>query len=142
MLRLDALLYVSGIFHTEVGYMMEALSDQITNSMVHDFLSTIAWPHSSKSRATTGHKAFDKRSNSSGELKCSASEALSLYPALRAFISEKVDHTAPAYLSFIALCSALDVLQLSRKSEIDPGKLLSLVVEAHLGHRLVAYGPK
>ena len=132
---------VSGIFHTEVGYMMEALPDQITNSMVHDFSSAISWPHSSKSRGTTGYKASDKRSISSGELKCSASEALSLYPALRAFISEKVDHTAPAYLSFIALCSVLDVLQLSRKSEIDPGKLLSLV-EAHLGHRLVAYGPK
>ena len=93
----------------------------------------------------TGQHAFDKRSAGSGELKCSASEGLSLYPVIRYMLMQRVPDykthaVGPAIESFFALCRALDLLQLAICDGTSPDEL-EAAIKAHLQWRLAVYGP-
>ena len=132
---------VNGVLNTEIGYLLDHIKDHISTNMIHEFLGALNYPSALKSRGTTGKKSFEK--HSSGELKCSASEGLSIYPCLRSFLMENLPNHAsfPGVASYIALCEVLDLLVKSRSENVAPALLQSLV-EKHLAFRLIAYGPE
>lgn len=133
---------VSGIWNSEVGLLLDSIQDEISNSMIHEFLSSLTWPTKTRASGMTGRKAFDKRTAGSGMLAVAASEGLSLYPVLRSFICENLQNPdgCKALQSYLALCEVLDLLQSTRQGACGAGALHS-AVERHLGHRLVAHGP-
>ena len=133
---------VSGIWNSEIGLLLDSIQGEISNTMIHEFLSSLTWPTKTRATGTTGRKAFEKRTAGSGSLAVSASEGLSLYPVLRSFIHEKLQNPdgCKALQSYLAICEVLDHLQSCRQGACDADALHS-AVERHLSHRLVAHGP-
>eukprot|EP00438_Fugacium_kawagutii_P024642 Skav216075 [mRNA] locus=scaffold1111:21114:23159:+ [translate_table: standard] len=132
--------FVGGLFQSEVGFLLGAIKSQITDKMIHAFLKTVQFPYMVRSRSMTGKNAFQKFE---GELKCSASEGLSLYPLIRAYLHcTLTDPAIPAFTSYLALCRVLDLLNESRTgSDVCPNALLD-AVQLHLRHRLTSHGPQ
>lgn len=89
---------VNGVFNSEVGYLMQALVEAgVTNKAVHDGLQRFTWPKRARSTCVTGQNVFEKRKRNDADLiKCTASEALALYPVLRVLLMELVPHSAGA----------------------------------------------
>ena len=117
------------------------------NKMVHEFISSFTWPKRWSSAGTTGKNVFSKRSSKSEDLKCSASEGLSVYPVLRLCILRHIpnfealaDYRVPVK-SFFALCAVLDILKKTFAGPVDPTEL-GEAVKTHLQLRLAAYGPE
>ena len=75
---------VNGMLNTEIRCLLDHIKDHIGSNMIHEFLGALNYPFALKSRGTTGKKVFEKQS--SGELKCSASEGLSIICAHAEFI--------------------------------------------------------
>ena len=88
---------VSGIWNSEVGLLMDSIQGEISNNMIHAFLSSLSWPTKTRASGMTGRKAFEKRTPGSGMLAVSASEGLSLYPILKCFIADNLQDPAGSY---------------------------------------------
>lgn len=80
--------FVSGIWNTEAGYLLEAIKTVISAGDVSRFLATFKWPLHLDTRCVTGKRSLEKFVADGSEVKCSASEGLSLYPVLRLLLIE------------------------------------------------------
>ena len=94
----------------------------------------------------TGRRLFEKRNASSGELKASASELLSVYGVVRLAVVTKFpdvgllpSQPSLAVRSFLAACQVLDVLKKSMSEEICSNQLKAAVT-IHQQLRLAAHG--
>ena len=79
---------VSGIWNTEVGLLLQCIKDIVSVDVADTFLRQFVWPSHWDSRSVTGKKSLHKFVADGSELKCSASEGLSLYPVFRLLIME------------------------------------------------------
>lgn len=131
---------VGGTWNSETGLMFDSITHQISNQSVDRFLQSVHFPTCARSKGTISKHLFEKRG--SGPFSCSASEALTLYPCLRALLEDQLPNasTNPACQSYFAICEILDILQQSRSKDIDPATLQAKI-EKHLGYRLIAHGP-
>ena len=132
---------VSGIWNTEAGYLLETVKTIAPVKSIHEFIKRLIWPKRMGSTGVTGKTCLAKHDADGSEVKCSASEALSVYPAFRLFVIEKVRDGVSADIdaakkSLLALCQVLDLLT-SKKYTKD--SLLAAIV-FHLNCRLQAYG--
>lgn len=75
--------FVSGIFNTEVGYLLETIKEVVKIADIENFLKVFKWPAVHESRGVTGKRSLHKFVADGSELKCSASEGLSLFPVFR-----------------------------------------------------------
>lgn len=131
--------FVSGIFQLEVGICLAKLP--LGQSDWADQIAHIIWPKR-LARGATGKNVVDKWSD--WEFKRSASEALSVYPALSCYISELDLHgrwghrsvdaveAHQARNSFLQLCNVLDCLQKAAVGDMQPDVLQANVTK-HLG---------
>ena len=115
--------------------------------MVNDFIRSFTWPKRWHSAGTTGKNAFAKRSSKSEDLKCSASEGLSVYPVIRLCLLQYIpnyealpDFRLPVK-SFMALCAVLDLLKKTVTMQVTADEL-EHAIDTHLQLRLAAYGPE
>lgn len=132
---------VSGIWNTEAGYFLETIKAITPVKSIHQFLKGLTWPKTISSRGMTGKTCLVKHEADGSEVKCSASEALSVFPAFRLFVLEKIqDGVSPevdlAKRSFLALCQVLDLLSSRQYNK----ETLQDAIMLHLTCRLRAYG--
>lgn len=133
---------VSGVFQTELTLLMEVLKNTLTAKEAATSLKQFVFPKHAASKAMTGTKIFDKFD---GEVKCAASEALSIYSCVRSILTE-LPNNQPSQVelakdSFYALCRALDALKGLVANSLDPAQLDALVTQ-HLTLRERCYGPE
>ena len=133
--------FVNGIFNTEAGYLLEVLKDICPPRTVHAFLKKLTWPKRWSSSSMTGKNCLAKFVADGSEVKCAASEGLSVFPAFRLFLLQNVqdgisDQVDLAKTSFLALCQVLDLLS----SRIYTKEDLQSSILLHLQCRLAAYG--
>ena len=138
---------VSGLWNSEMGLLLQALKEHanIRPSDCHEFLSQFSWPNAQQGRGTTGRNVLKKHTE--GELKCSASEGLSLYPIIRHMLAELVgNHPEPivqgAIASYYSLADVLDLLVKNRlEQDISPVTLQTAITK-YLQLRVGVYGPE
>lgn len=118
---------VSGLWNSEVPLLIDKVKQEHAMGLL-DFvvyLKSLSWPKKVSSRGTSGIKAVEKLKD--GQLSCSASEGLSLYPTLRAFLMTQVPQSvgaaAKAVHSYYCLAAALDLLQRTRSESVSPIEL-------------------
>ena len=127
---------VSGAFNHECGLLLGTLQHEarIGYKDIHEFVKQFVWP---KRMSVTGKTVFEKRSGS-GELKCSASEGLSVYSVFRQYL-----HTATltsnsrvreAVDCYFALCDVLDLLR-----RVIQGSVTSVELHAAIQNHLEKY---
>ena len=78
--------FVSGIWNTEAGLLLQAVKDVVTVAEANRFLQQFTWPSHWDSRGVTGKTSLSKFVADGSEVKCSASEGLSLYPVFRLLV--------------------------------------------------------
>ncbi|CAE8739399.1 unnamed protein product, partial [Polarella glacialis] len=138
---------VSGVYNMEVGLLLGFLATiGIGYKDVHLFFQGFTWPLHLGSRGASGKTVFEKRSALSDVLKCSASEALSMYGVLRLFL---MMHVVPlvdvgsnvwrACQSYFCVCAVLDLLLNVRTGSVTPVSLHHAVVR-HLNAFKAIYG--
>ena len=129
--------FVAGVFHKEVTLLLNKLAVcRITHKVLHEWCSSFVWPHIHSSAAATAKHSFQKKKDVDADFKCSASEALALYPVLRSFLQNMdqdriTSELHPAILSFFCLCDVLDSLKYAATGSMT-GATLRTKVEAHL----------
>ena len=80
--------FVSGIWNTEAGLLLQAVKDVVTVAEADQFLQRFTWPLHWNSRGVTGKKSLYKFVADGSEVKCSASESVSLYPVFRLLVMD------------------------------------------------------
>ena len=85
---------------------------EVKQARRHSFLSASHWPSAVGDKGASAKKVFAKKMS---EFKSSASEAMALYPVMRAFLQEKLpnirDHECrECCRCFFILCEVLDLL--------------------------------
>ena len=135
---------VGGVFNVEVGHLMNCLAaNGVSNVDIQSFFQSFTLPKLLSSRGITGKLAFQKKIDIGDPLKCSASEALSIYAPLRFFIMsidcDRGSDLHKAITSYFCLASVLDHLRKSMKGAIDANKLLELIMK-HTCYYKSAYG--
>ena len=136
---------VSGAWNTESGYLFELLKGAgFQIKIFSQYLKTYTWPKSIRGRAITGQKILEKWTD--GEIKCSASEGLSIYPVIRHMLHELVacsplaDVLVKAALeSYNALASVLDLLQRCKTHRDVAPHALQDAIQRHQQLRLGVY---
>ena len=135
---------VNGVFNTECGFLLESLRAAGLQYIDLDrYLQGFKYPKQLQSKGTTGSKTL--KGYDGGDVKCSASEALAVYPCIRLMLMTLVPDDVPhdttlAIVSFHALCGVLDLLQQDKKlGNVDPDTLHG-AVERHVTFRIAAYG--
>ena len=135
---------VNGVFNTECGFLLESLrAAGLKYADLDKYLQGFKYPKQLQSKGTTGSKTL--KGYDGGEVKCSASEALAVYPCIRLMLMTLVPDEVPqdttlAIVSFHALCEVLDLLQQDKKlGNVDPDTLHG-AVERHVTFRIAAYG--
>jgi hypothetical protein len=131
--------YVAGgLWNTECGLLLGKLATAgFTSGMIHQWLQDCVWPKRISSRGATGRLTFQRRTgNLDSELKCSASESISLLKPLRLFLwREVVPHADSDLLQsircYFALCQAIECLIGACRGEVGHVDL-RLHVEKHL----------
>lgn len=134
----------SGIWQLEVMQLLTELQRVgITQAMLHRELQAWHWPERISSRSVSGQKIFAKKQEGDS-VKCSASEALSVYTVLRCILIRFLrsgqcrgieDHID----SFVKICRVLDLLQ-SLKRGHTKASTLHEAVAGHLTAYQKAYG--
>ena len=142
---------VSGLFQLIVGLLMRLLHPQITYSDLNEFIRAWTLPKRYESSADGMDVACAHRAHSAykeGKFKCSASEALSVYPLIQKWITEAVK---PAVLEnpvrsaacdcYLQLCVVLGMLKATQRKHhnVTPSGLHRAIV-ACLRKFLVAFG--
>ena len=137
--------YVSpGIWNVELGLLLKALKkiDGVGQDELHDALSELRWPKTWSQSSVTGRTIFGKEQDE--DIKCSASEALSVYSAVRFVLVEwknqgLLERATPQVDSYLALSRVLDLLQAIRNGSTRASTLEESIL-AHLQLFLNAYG--
>lgn len=129
-------LLVNGCWNIETGGLVAALKTaSIDQSVLHHFLNDLIWPHMLDSHASNGKNIFRKKHE--GRISCSASEALSCYTCLRAWLIiniKDLTHVRKEVDSYMALAAVLDVLIGLRKNKQHPrdlSKAIGIYVNLH-----------
>lgn len=78
--------FVSGVWNTEAGLLFQRIKDLVPVGDADRFFKQCVWPLQLEGRSATGKKALVKFVADGSEVKCSASEGLSLYNVLRLLI--------------------------------------------------------
>ena len=137
---------VSGVFNTEGGFLMARLKDAGLRWQDLDaYLQTFQFPKQLRAKGTSGSQTL--RGYDGGDIKCSASEALSVYPCFRPMLMQLVPPNAPlstqeAVFSFYALADVLDLLVRDKQCGGVTPDQLEAAVKRHLRLRVAAYGPE
>lgn len=136
---------VNGIFQNEMGQLLHLLHNvaKISHTEVHKFVSSFTWP-SHLSTSVSGAAIFEKRSQSTGDFKCSGSEALSVFGVFSLFL---MMHVLPgacnaiklACDSYFRLCRVLTMLMSIPRGCISDASL-SDAISSHLRAFVRAYG--
>ena len=143
-------IFVNGVFNHHIGDLMAFLASAcgITYSTLHAYACVWVWPRRLKKvtgvAALTGARA--KANKSHGELRCSASEGMSLLPVLahyfRRGIAESTDATVRLHGTCVLLLYTIVLLiERSGRQEIAPGDLLT-AVEKFLSTYKELYGDR
>ncbi|CAE7684539.1 unnamed protein product [Symbiodinium sp. CCMP2592] len=128
---------VGGVFHVEMSQLLEALQKQgIQQDEMHSFLSACQWPAAVGDKGASAKKVFAKKVT---EFKSSASEAMALYPVMRAFLQEKLpsirdNQCKECCRCFFVLCEVLDLLY-KTSVPLDPSTLAAALeqkIETHM----------
>jgi hypothetical protein len=103
------------------------------------------WPQAIRSRGVTGQKIFAK-GDQNEDIKCSASECLSVYSVFRFFLLEALQTQNLRAIraeceSYFRLCHVLDLLQQVKLGKTTP-RALEVAVVAHLSAFKDAYQDK
>lgn len=135
-------LLVNGCWNIETGSLVAALKTnaQIGQEVLHRFLNDLTWPHTLDSHASSGKNIFKKKHE--GRISCSASEALSCYTCLRAWLIiniKDLTHIRKEVDSYMALAGVLDVLIGLRKDKQHP-RDLSRAIGIYVNLHKKAYG--
>ena len=115
---------VSGLWNSEVSLLLSKVKEGhgIGVSSLVAFLKKLSWPKKISSRSLSGIRAVEKLKD--GPLSCSASEGLSLYPCIRAWlmteVPSSVGEAGKAIRSYYSLAAVLDLLQRTRSESISP----------------------
>ena len=136
---------VNGIWNLECGHLLAELNNAgIQTSEIHLFLNSLIWPIAYSSKGCSGKDVFQKRSSSGGALKCSASEAIGVYSALRSFLALHIRVEKGTRLDLMVQCyyciaQVLDLLKQLPFRNIDPETLLAAIIK-HLKFFKLAHG--
>ena len=133
----------NGLWNCEMGLLLEQLRHAgITQTVLHHCLQTFRWPFAIASRGVSGSRLFAKVQ--SGDVKCMASEALSIFSVIRFILHERTRAGELSALrshiqSYMDLCAVLDLLigikqQTTRASDLEKSVL------KHLTSYTAAYG--
>lgn len=128
--------FVAGLFQNEMTLLLNALATHgIKHGELHSFVSTFKWPAIVQSSGQSGNNVFQKKMEEGG-FKCSAGEALALFPVVRLFLqllpAERRKPTQEI-MSFYALCEVLDSLRLANAGALA-GAVLMDKIQTHLRH--------
>ena len=134
---------VSGLWNVEAGLLVAKLSSiGISQGDLDAELHRFQWPHNLTSRGVTGMKIFS-REDQSGDIKCSASECLSVYSVLRCIFLEKMragqlNDVRDEMESYMCLARVLDLLQNIKLGKTEPAEL-ERAIKKHLTAFKLAY---
>lgn len=135
----------NGIFSTEVGLLLGKLAAaDVSSTFIHNRVQAYTWPRRLSSRSATGKCMFQKRTGTlSSELKCSASEGLSMFRVLRDVLwTEVLPHAdrplVDAIRCYFALCKVIDVLLAIPRGGVDHNVLRQCILR-HLDMYLAVY---
>ena len=132
----------SGIWNHETGLLLSRLSERCnySHSNLHEDLQPFKFPSALSSRSVTGQKVFKKKQESA-EVKCTASEGLSLYSVLRFLFAQKAHEFGACRLeieSYLRLARVIDLLQGIKKGSTHSSILHNAILD-HLRGYLKAY---
>ena len=134
---------VAGLWNVEAGLLVAKLQEiGITQADLHEELQKFIWPQAIRSRGVTGQKIFAK-GDQNEDIKCSASECLSVYSVIRFFLLEAMQTQNLRAIraeceSYFRLCHVLDLLQQVKLGKTTP-RALEVAVVAHLSAFKDAY---
>ena len=135
----------SGIFGLEVGLLLGKLAQAgISNDFIHKQVQAYTWPRRLSSRGATGKSTFQKRTGSaSSELKCTASEGLSIFRVFRSILWTTILQQADSDLieairCFFALCQVIELLLAIPRGGVDHN-ILRHHICLHLNMFLAVY---
>jgi hypothetical protein len=135
----------SGIFGVESGLLLGKLAQAgITNSFIHNQVQSFTWPRRLSSRGATGKSMFHKRTGvASSELKCTASEGLSIFRVFRFILWTTILPRADAVVTeaircFFALCGVIELLLAIPRGGVDHNVLRNQICK-HLSMFLAVY---
>lgn len=143
--------FVSGVWHLETNLLLQRLAKcNIKGPAFHRSLQQWTWPTWIGDKAASGSNIFENVKKAEDELKSSATEALSAYPAIRVFISDLrqqktklTDEARDAMTCYILLRNVLDVLLLaSRDGGGCHADKLCQSIQQHSAEFLRVYGPE
>lgn len=106
---------VGGLWNVELGSLVAKLSAHgVTQERLNDELNRFTWPSFLAGRGVTGVNIFSKE-DQDGDIKCSASECLSVYSVIRFILSEfrkngELEALKQECDSYFRLCRVLDLL--------------------------------
>ena len=124
---------VHGVANREFGLLSASLRDSgIPDGRLDNFISSFTWPK--QFGGSRPQNIFAKRDTKGEPLKCSASELLSAYPIIRAFLVnfvwEQVPAARRACSCSLKLCAVLDLLMtLNRGGSVGPSELHTAIKE-------------
>jgi hypothetical protein len=137
---------VSGIFHLEVGLLLQRLSwIGVCHTDVHNFVNRFKWPARLSCKSANGINTFEKRAQGAGEmLKCSASESLSIFRVLRLYLMIEICPNAGNELkqacdSYFKLCTVICHLMNVPKGDVTAQELGHAIL-THLNAFKAVYG--
>jgi hypothetical protein len=108
--------------------------------------STFKFPKHRSAKGGALHQIFSASRNWEAKLRCSASEALSMYPLLRHYVELHVELNpilAAKRASFDAACVVLDIILMAKRGLIPmaaAGQQLRAAVADHITKHVLAYG--
>ena len=139
---------LSGAFPKEMDLLMSELRKfHLDYEQLGEYVQLWTWPRRIEAKSVTGKEAFGDRrarsNRSAHSMKCSQTEALSLYAVIRVWLIEVVgpiaELAAPLY-SFMCLCDLIDIIFLSARGLNTADELAAAVTE-YLESYAAAYGP-
>lgn len=134
---------VGGLWNVELGSLVAKLSAHgVTQERLNDELNRFTWPSFLAGRGVTGVNIFSKE-DQDGDIKCSASECLSVYSVIRFILSEfrkngELEALKQECDSYFRLCRVLDLLVHQKKHGWDPDALRQ-AIERHLKGYVALY---
>lgn len=139
-------IYVAGgIYQVEMGLLLEQLRGcGVSQADLHATLQGFSFPRGIASRGVTGRNVFEKKLQGSDPIKCSASEALSVYSVLRFIFIElrhagRVDGIRECIDSYLKMARVLDLLVNLKKGTVKASVLQDAILD-HLRAYQMARG--
>ena len=133
-----------GVWNTECALLIEALKGcGMTQEDLYCELQEYTWPSAIASRGVSGKAVFRKAQSS--EVKCSASEALSLYGPIRFIVHRRMQQgqlgaASLAINSYMRLSKVLDLLQgIKRGTTREPKHHYSVHMGRQFSHHKCLY---